>query len=177
MWEMTVEGVDCRIEEPYPFEKGWSERWYSEKFNGPAVRYELAVCIMTGRICWLTGPYAAGKWTDWKIFTERGLMANLDDGERVEADDGYRHGDPRVCKTPGGPWHPLEVTRLRKRARARHEAINGLCKNWKALSTKYRHPLQKHGLIFRAIAVISQIQIKNGQGIFSCDNYNTIHAV
>ena len=38
---LVIDGVDCRIEEPLEFSKGW----YSFKFEGPGVRYETGSSI------------------------------------------------------------------------------------------------------------------------------------
>ena len=40
---MTVDGTDCQVYEPRPFNKDM----YSHKMNGPGVKYEVAVCIKT----------------------------------------------------------------------------------------------------------------------------------
>ena len=61
---ITINGVDFLINEPTPF----SPVWYSHKFDGPALRYELGVCIQTGWICWLAGPFPAGDFPDQEIF-------------------------------------------------------------------------------------------------------------
>ena len=46
---ITVDGIDFRINEPKPF----SKKWYSHKFHGPGLRYEIGVCIQTGDIYYL----------------------------------------------------------------------------------------------------------------------------
>jgi hypothetical protein len=43
---ISVDGTDCPINEPWPFRP----IWYSQKFNGPAVKYEVGVCIQTHRL-------------------------------------------------------------------------------------------------------------------------------
>ncbi|KAI2499167.1 hypothetical protein MHU86_15319 [Fragilaria crotonensis] len=83
--KVTVDGVDFPIEEPTPFDS----QWFSHKFRGPGLRYEMAICIQTGDIVWVNGPYKCGKWPDVKIFKSR-LMHLLGDDEMVEADRGYR---------------------------------------------------------------------------------------
>ena len=82
---MTVDGTDFRIQQPHPFNK----KWYSHKFKGPGLRYEVAVCIQTGDVVWINGPFPCGKWPDLKIFQLR-LKHMLGPEEKVEADDGYR---------------------------------------------------------------------------------------
>ena len=86
---VSVDEVDFEITEPYPYDREWSRRCFSPKFKGPGVRYEIALCILTGDIVWVNGPFACGQWSDWKFFSEGGLASNLDPNERVEADDGY----------------------------------------------------------------------------------------
>jgi len=52
------------------------------------LRYELAVDIKTGYLVWINGPFPAGAFPDVSIF--RSCLAHeLDEDERVEADDGY----------------------------------------------------------------------------------------
>jgi hypothetical protein len=41
---ISVDGMDCSVNEPWPF----LEEMYSEKFNAPGLKYEVAVCIKTG---------------------------------------------------------------------------------------------------------------------------------
>eukprot|EP00171_Calliarthron_tuberculosum_P023094 IDg23094t1 len=40
---VSVDGTDCQIAEPRPFNRGW----YSHKFKGPGVRYEVGIVIDT----------------------------------------------------------------------------------------------------------------------------------
>ena len=63
---MTVDGTDCPIQEPSPFDK----MWYSHKFNGAGVHYEVAVAIGTGHIVHVQGPYPCGAYPDIVIARE-----------------------------------------------------------------------------------------------------------
>ena len=47
----SVDGTDCRIREPSPF----NPKWYSHKFHGPGLRYEIGICIRTGHLVWVHG--------------------------------------------------------------------------------------------------------------------------
>ena len=84
---ITVDGTDFRIREPTPF----SPMWFSHKFKGAALCYEVGVSINGGGIVWVNGPYACGMWPDISIFCAR-LMGMLRPGEMVEADNGYYSG-------------------------------------------------------------------------------------
>ena len=53
---LSVDGVDSSIKEPFPFHK----TIYLEKLNDPGLKYEVDVCIKTGYICWVNGPFKAG---------------------------------------------------------------------------------------------------------------------
>lgn len=91
---MTVDGTDFAICEPAPF----SSRWFSHKFKGPGLRYEVAVSIIGGDIVHTNGPFPCGAWPDIKVFRSV-LMNKLAPGEMVEADNGYR-GQPDKIRTP-----------------------------------------------------------------------------
>jgi hypothetical protein len=72
----------------------------SQKLKGKsALRYEIAVTIITGEIAWINGPFQAGEYSDLRIFREGGLQHAIDLGERVEADDVYR-GNPTTFRVP-----------------------------------------------------------------------------
>lgn len=160
---VTIDGIDCQIEEPIPF----SRKWYSHKFSGPGVRYELGVSINTGDIVSLHGPFPCGAYPDISIF-RLGLKRMLGPGEKVIADRGYR-GDTKTC-TPldsRNQQHSIAMGR----ARARHETINGRLKKWNCIKNVYRHHLDKHYLIFTSIAIIEQISISNGRAPFQITTY------
>ena len=62
---ISIDGIDCMVNEPWPFDT----KYYSQKCNGPARKYEIGVCICTGSIVWIHGPHKAGK-ADATIFKE-----------------------------------------------------------------------------------------------------------
>jgi len=152
------------IQEPSPFWKGW----YSQKFRGPGLRYEVAVSLKRGEIVWVNGPYECGVWPDIKIFRDS-LITFLDPFERVEADDGYIGEQPRKCKTPGGFASRSDnaAGELRNRIRSRHETANSRLKNFGALKQVYRHSLLDHGAVFRSVAILCQISFECGEPLFS----------
>ena len=86
--------------------------------------------------------------------------------EKVVADRGHR-GDPRVV-LPNDARDAVHLEEMNV-ARARHETVNGRLKNWKCMSTRFRHAKEKHHLVFRAVAVIEQLKIMNGRPPFQCD--------
>ena len=79
---MTLDCTDCLIYEPRnPFSKSW----FTQKRKTAGLRYEVAVCIQTGDIVWINGPFKCGVWNDLMIF-RRDLKWKLAPGEMVETD-------------------------------------------------------------------------------------------
>ena len=146
---VSVDGTDFRIMEQFPFDR----KWYSHKYNGPGVRYEVAISIATGWIVWINGPFPCGAWPDLRIARDS-LVGILEPGEFYIADGGYYDGY-NYAITPTGYHYYSD--RVRALIRARHETINRRLKQWKALSHRWRHSIEKHSMAFRAIANIVQI--------------------
>lgn len=153
---MTVDGVDCPVYEVDSYPQ--NRRWYSHKFKSAGVRYEVGVCIQTGDICWINGPFMCGRWPDINIFRVA-LKRRLHARELVVADRGYR-GDSK-CRTP---YHIVSRTdqRAMNKALARHETVNKRIKQFKVLKQQFRHPLSKHKDCFIAAAVATQVMFNRG---------------
>lgn len=149
---MSVDGVDCAIKEPYPFNTGI----FLKKLNGPGYKYEIAICIKTGAIVWVNGPFKAGR-PDKTIFTDDGLKDALCDQECVEVDKGYQ-GDDKF-KNPCISQSRNDRTQ-KSRVRARHENVNGVLKKFAVLDDVFRHKPEKHQVCFDAVAVIAQLRFE-----------------
>jgi hypothetical protein len=152
--KLSVDGTDFRIHEPTPFWSGW----FSHKFNGPGLRYEVGICIQTGWICWVLGPFACGKWSDLRIFKAK-LKNMLAPMEKVEADGGYS-GDIRISDPQDG--NNVYEMRMKSAARARHETVNRRFKQFECMKN-FRHGKVLHGHLFDAVATITQIGFENGE--------------
>jgi DDE superfamily endonuclease len=161
---MTVDGTDCMIQEPLPF----SPKWYSHKFEGPGVRYEIGVGIQTGWIVWVNGPFPCGEWSDLKIAKDD-LFKSLAPNEMVVADGGYRDGGWHA-DTPNGLNDYM--SRIKSVARARHETINKRIKQFNVLRSTFRHDLEKHGFCFHAAANITQLIIEHEEPPFQVEYYD-----
>ena len=114
--KITIDGTDCPIEEPKPFNK----KYFSHKFHGPGLKYEIGVGITTGWICWYNGPFPCGN-SNLRI-ARVGLVRYLLEGEMILADGGYNDGN-KVFSTPSGV-HDVHA-RMRSLCPAIHETING----------------------------------------------------
>jgi transposase len=159
---LSVDGADCPIMEPWPIEK----KWYSEKLNGPGVKYEVGVCIKTGEIVWFKGPFVASK-NDATIFIED-LAHRLYKNEGVDVDGGYKGHDALKNKM-------VSISRAQRKqksaVRARHETINSRLKQFNVLNFPFRHHklgsddmMFKHGILFGAIVVVTHLKMKSGEG-------------
>ena len=99
----------------------------------------------------------------------------MEEHERVKADKGYRASDPELCKTPGGLsslFDNEEKKEIRNRVMARQEVLNKHIKNFAILRHRFRHKLECHGKVFRAVLVILQIGFEfGGEELYACENY------
>ena len=83
---MSVDGADYRVAVSY--QKSY---WYwPYKFKKSGLRYEIAICIKTGKMVWWNGPYLPGDYNDNMIFQDD-LASELELGERAETDRGHSH--------------------------------------------------------------------------------------
>lgn len=158
---MSVDGTDFQIPEHGP-------AFSSHKFKMKSgLRYEVGLSIQTGSIVWINGPFPCGRNPDISIF-RASLLSHLEEGERVEADDGYIGEAPRHVKCPKSFANPPEMEGMQQRVRNRQETVNKRFKNWGILKQVYRNKekIALHGEVFRAIAVITQISIKLGEKLF-----------
>jgi hypothetical protein len=125
------------------------------------------VCIKTGSIVWINGPFVASTG-DATIFknTLSGLLA---DDEGVEVDKGY--GGDNKLKSP--QVNSSQQQRKEKAGvRARHENVNSRLKIYNVLNIPFRHlnprnaMMEKHGMCFNAIAVITQLKFESGEKLY-----------
>ena len=114
---------------------------------------------------------SCGKFSDVTIF-HASLLTFLDDFERVEADDGYIGESPFRAKVPKAVLsRPSEGDAFQNRVQGRHETINLRLKAYTILHSVYWHDITQHGYVFRAVAVLVQLSIKNGDPLFNTTDY------
>ena len=152
---LSVDGTDFRIA------MGYQKAFYIYKFKKSGCRYEVALCIKSGKICWWHGPFAPGDWNDDMIFKDA-LAKNLEEYERCETDRGYRGSAPEKVKCPGGLLEDPDpaVKAMKQRVRNRQETVNERFKNWGILNTPYRHNIFKHQAVFGAIVCLTQLSLQ-----------------
>ena len=81
---------------------------------------------------------------DCQIFKTGGLLHHLEEGERVEADDGYKFLDPQFVKNPSGIHHPEERKVIRNGIIDCQKPINKRNNQLEILAQIFRHVLEKH---------------------------------
>ena len=138
-------------------------KWFSHKFKGPGLRYEIAICIVTGHIVWVYGAFPCGSHPDLKIFRS-GLADILGPTEKVIADGGYK-GETSIW----AKGHDPVSSRLEGVIRGRHETVNSRLKNFSVLNVCFRHKLSLHAECFYAVANLVQLAIQNGMPLFEVD--------
>ena len=158
---ITVDGTDFLIQEPSPFDPSY----YSHKLEHAGLRYEIGVCIKTGWIVWINGPFPCGAWPDLRI-ARSALHYVLLGGELYVADGGYADSNG-WSMTPNG-LNDFEQYQYAL-ARARHKTINRVFKTYLCLRNMWRHEREKHSLVFHAIAVIVQLGLREGNHTFTID--------
>lgn len=163
---VTIDGTDMRVQ------KNFDKRFFSHKFHSGGLRYEVGVCIMTGHIVWINGPFRCGK-NDIQI-ARQSVIHNLSKNEMVEADNGYK-GENWHIRTPTAQHYRTEKEKdMKANARGRQEHVNERFKNFDVLNDTFRHGLHRHSSCFRAVAVLTQLNITNGQPLWQVEYYDDI---
>ena len=156
IFDISIDGVHCAIEEPRPF----STKNSSHKLGGSAgVNYELGIKIHRPQLVWVYGPTAPGKDNDLEVFRQS-LKHHLPVGTKIIADDGYI-GEPDYISV-NNEFDPPLIAEFKRRVKSRHETFNQRLKCYKCLTTKFRHGRDKHKHSFHAICAITPYQIDNG---------------
>jgi hypothetical protein len=162
----SVDGVHCQIQEP---RKVPEKKWYSHKFNGPAVTYQIVLSLRENKVLFISGPYPAGQ-SDIIVFRkDDGILHQIPPGKRIVADRGY-NGEAEVLSVPSHLHDSLTVTNFKKRARARQETFNARLKEFKILDVPFRHlnklpheqeySLVEHKRVFESISVMVEYDLK-----------------
>ena len=172
---VSVDCVDCPFQQilidhpTKPGKKTVNKALFSYKMNGPALRYEVGLWLLSNDIVWINGPFCPGDWNDLVIF-HKDLKYQLGVGERVEADNIYVGEAPMYVVCPASCLTKDDSVPMMKRVEGRHEALNKHIKNWRCLKgpfdvrgTAYEK-MEKHGHLFRACAVAKQVAMQMGVG-------------
>lgn len=154
---VSVDGTDFPINEPQPF----SPSWYSHKFHGPGVRYEIGLSVASGRIIWVNGSFKCGAFPDNKSFCIDMKNCPRSD-ESVIADCGYTDARCITKRSKSIPGHH----KIHKLIRAMHETVNHRLKTFNVIRDIFRHDLSKHQHCFHAVAQLTSIMIDTTNPLF-----------
>lgn len=157
--KVSVDGTDCLLPQQYP-----KKRFYSHKFKKSGYRYEVALCIQTGYIVWINGPFPCGFYPDITIFRLGLRRKLLQAREKAQADLGYR-GEPNCIILPN-KYDSDAIKKLKDDCRARHETVNNYFKRFECLRRMFRHDVSKHKAYFEAVAVLTQVAITNNEPLY-----------
>ncbi len=155
---VSIDEIDFRICEPTPFDS----KWFSHKFRGPGLHYEIGICIPTGWIVWVKGLYECGDWPDIEIARAE-LHDALEYGEFYLADSGYRNGD-YYSVTSNGLSNCDQ--RMKSIVPARHETVNKRFRQWCCLERRFRHKRALHSKCLFAVANFTQFAIEDDEPLF-----------
>lgn len=154
---VSLDGTDCPINEPSPF----NAKWYSHKFKGPGLRYEVGLCIQTGHIVWVNGGVPCGEYSDLKL-ARMAYTDVVDENELTVADKGYKDFNFFLIPIENDPTN-AKINIIM----SRHETVNMRLKYFSVLSHVFRHKLHLHPRCFHAVANLTQIMIQNDEPLFS----------
>jgi len=172
---VSIDCIDCQFQQilidnlEKPGKKMVNKALYSFKFRGPALRYEVAVSLLSNDIVWINGPFCPGDWNDLEIFRSS-LINQLETGERVEADNGYVGEAPKYVVCPASITTKIEELALMRRVEGRHEVLNKHIKNWKCMKGPFHvkgtpfEKMEKHSSLFRSCTVVTQVAMQMGVG-------------
>jgi hypothetical protein len=160
---LSVDGVHCHIKEPTHPVLSKNPEFYSHKTHKPALNYELGISVYEDKLVWMNGPFPVSQH-DINIFRTEGLKDKIPVSKLVIGDCGYL-GEPDIISTPN-LHDPIEVRKLKNRARSRQETFNARIKNFACLSSCCQHKIHKHKILFEAVCVICQYQMDHGSTLF-----------
>jgi DDE superfamily endonuclease len=159
----SIDGTHCRIQEP---RRAPSTDWYSHKFNGPGLTYQIVLSTYEDKVLSVIGPYPAGV-PDLNVFRkDDGIYDLIPPDKRLIGDNGY-NGEYAKITTPNN-HDSHDIISTKNRARARHETFNKRLKDYSILRETFRHSKSKkdprdnshHQMVFQSICVLVQYDMK-----------------
>ena len=162
---VSIDGTDFVVNEEHPF----NSKWFGFKFKNAGVRYEIGICIQTGEIVWVNGPFPCGSYPDHVIVAlPGGLIDNLSLGEQYLCDGVYKYKPGAV--TPTGLNNPDD--RMKSIARAWHDTVNSRFKRFGVLRNRFRHHVSKHRCCAWSVFNLIQVEIEEESSLFQVQYYD-----
>ena len=158
---VIIDGTDLPILKPPVPEEFKNLRfdflrlWWSHKLRTFAVKYEIGVHVVTGRIIWINGPFKGGTHD---LTIARGLLKKiLRDNEKALADRGYCGDDSFVTATKGR--RNADDKRLDD-VRRKVEIVIGRVKFFNCLYHTYRGDVEFHPKLFSLVCRIVNLNLE-----------------
>jgi len=132
-------------------------KWYSKKFNGAGLKWEIGVALFSDHIVWVRGPYPCGEYGhDLIIFRETGgLKEALVDAREMAIGDGT-YKDFTISQKGDGNY---EWRHAKNRFRARQESVNGRIKIFNCFNVRWRHSHELHKSAMHAALYLTQVSM------------------
>lgn len=166
---VSLDGVDFPTRQEKHETLPRDPQMYSHKSNGPAWKYEIALCVFRDSIVHASGPEKASVH-DLTMFRNNGLkekMLTLP-GKMIIADKGYKTTEPDeigVFSIPN-PMDNEDVGEFKARVRLRQETINARMKTYAILKHGFELTRAQHEACFYAVLVLQQYKIENGSTLY-----------
>ena len=157
-----------------------NSKWWSHKFNGPGVSFEVVADPIKGKILWINGPEPAsihditflrgGKKGDEKNWKRSSLYFHLPLRVKLVGDSAYQGEPYKVTTTMDA--HDAATKRLFARMKSMLETCFSRLKNFKVLRESFRHgtlvddKMKKIKRAFDVAAVLVQYDFENGASLF-----------
>ena len=141
---VTIDGTDL------PVQHRFDPKFSSHKFKSNGLKYEVGVCIQSGNIVWVNGPFCGGE--SGITIARQAVIGTLDEDEMVEADGGYS-GEDFYVKIPKNATTD-EQRHIKTITRPCHKTANNLLKIFGILRQKFRHGLEKHSMSSELLQIL-----------------------
>lgn len=133
--------------------------YYSGKHKYHAMKYEVGIHPISGRLVWIGGP-VPGSVHDMRLMYLANILKGILPQELILGDKGYI-GNWNIV-TPFKKPETVEKEEISEFLSSKRwivEHVLGRFKNFKCLSTQWRHNLELHGYIFYIIAEIVNVDM------------------
>ena len=157
-FSLALDGTTCPIQCPSRF---LQRPFYSGKDHRHCIKYEIGVDIEDGSLVWISGP-VPGAVHDMKLARLFGILDSIMDDEYILADKGYI-GEWQIVTPIKEAETLLEqiFSHLLSSVRWIVENVLARIKSFKCLSTRWRHSIDLHFIVFFVVSEIVNLDMKN----------------
>lgn len=161
----SADGTQSATNEPRDPNVRRNPKNFSYKHNYAGLNYLIALCLWTNQVLYASAGDPASTH-DMTIIRQE-FIGMVPEGGRVIADSGITgktEAEKQVFAVPNN-LDTDEVGHFKARAKARQEGFNKRMKEYKCLSTKFRHGVPQHKRCFNACLVLCQYAIEDASPV------------